>query len=266
MNNILKFEIKQNLNLTLIWSIAISIFATIYLAMSPIFIDQADIITDLMASLGEDVLKGFGINFESFFTPVGFFSYIGGYLFAALGVQAMMYGLKAFLKEKNNKSTDFLFTKPISRNQIFWGKTTANVLLLALTQIIVITTIMCATNVFNDVDYDQTLMLKQTIVVVPIQWLFLGLGTLISVNLDKFKNIAALAIMTSVGMFILNMLSAIITSDIFTHLSFYSYYNLSEIVSTGEIDGQFLGLTVILLIMMFVSANYIFTHRDIKSP
>ncbi len=262
---ITKFEIKRNYKVTLIWSIAVSLVATLYIAMSPLFVDQADTIMDFMASIGEDLVASLGINFDNFFTPVGFFSYIGGYIFAAMGVQAIIYGIKAFVKEKNQKSTEFLYTKPVSRTSIYIQKTVANAILLLITQVIVISVIMGTTALFNDVDYNQTLLLKEAIAIIPIQFLFLGLGTLIGCSVDRLKNIVSVSIGLSIGMFVLNMLASILESDILGYISFFNYFNLSEIVTSEQFDNQFVGLTIILLFIFYIGGLFIFNHRDIKS-
>lgn len=262
--NIIKLELLQNYRQTLIWSIVASFFAIIYIALSPLFIEQSAIIMDFMSSLGEDLLQGFGINFENFFSPIGFFSYIGTYLFLGLGIQAMSYGLRSFVREKNQKSLEFLYVKPISRNRIYCCKLIANLILLIFTQVIVISVILIATDFFNKLEYNHLLMLKLTLVIVPIQLLFLSLGALIGVSVNKLKNVVTLSIMVNIGMFIMNMLASILDSKVLMNLSFYSYFNLSEIVSTEQYEMKFIILTIILIIIFNASSIMIINKRDLK--
>ncbi len=262
--DIIKFEIKRNYKVTLIWAVAVSLAATVYISMSPLFIDQADTIMGFLSSLGEDLVAGLGINFDNFFTPIGYFSYIGGYLFAALGVQAMIYGIKSFAKEKNQKSVEFLYTKPVTRTKLFVSKTVANIILLTISQAIVIASIMISTDVFNDVDYDQALMFKETFALVPLQYMFLGLGTLIGCSVDRFKNIVSASIMVSVGMYIINMLATILDSDMLGYISFFNYYNLNEIVSEGNYNGNFVFISLVIIIVLLSAALTTYNKRDIK--
>lgn len=262
--NIFKFEFKRNLTNTIIWTVAIILIGLLYTAMGPIFLDQSDLIYDFMVGMGEEFLKGLGINFETFFTPVGFFAYIGGFIGLALAVQATMYGIKAFVLEKNNHSVEFLYTKPASRSKLFLAKFGANGLLLLITQVFVIGSIYVATDVFNDVAYDHRLMLGLLITFIPLQFMFFTLGTLIGSTANRLKNIVSVSLMISFVMFFMNMLGGIIEIKAFNYLSFFNYYNLGDISLTGEFDLTFVGLSLVLIAVFTISSLIIYNKKDLK--
>lgn len=263
--NIFKNELKRNSKVTYIWIVSVMIASIMFMAMSPLFLDQSEALKGYLEAMGPELMQGMGINIDTFFTPVGFFGYIGGYITLALSVQGMIYGLKTFLIEKNQKTTEFLYTKPVSRTNVFTQKVLANVCLLAFTQIIIIATIMSTTSFVSTVDYDSDILFKMAFSIVPIQFLFYGLGLLIGSSVDKLKNIVSVALGVSIGMYFLNVMSALFDSKVLNYISFFSYFNLSKISVSGSYDGGYIVLTIILLVALFGGSYAMFNKRDFKA-
>lgn len=263
--NVFKNEFWRYFKLTCIWTVAVVLVAATYLAMAPIFIEQSDTLKVYIEGMGDEVLKGMGIDLDTFFSPVGFFGYIGGYIMLALGIQAMIYGIKTLALEKNKKVLDFLYTKPVSRANVYFQKVLANLLLLAITSVFVVLTIVFVTDLVNDVDYDKATMLKLALTMVPIQLLFYSLGLLVGSSVDKLKNITSVSLFVCIGMYFLNVMSAMFDSKVFEYVSFFNYYNLSEIATNKGYSSESLVLTLVVLIVLFLSSYLVFKKRDFRA-
>lgn len=262
--NIISFEIKRRLKTTIIWTVIISLVGLLYTAMGPAFINQSETLISFLSGMGEDFLKGFGINLDTFFSPAGFFGYIGGFIALVLAIQAMIYGIKAFVGEKNNKSIEFLYVKPNSRINIFIQKYIANIILLTITQVVVITILYFATDIINTVDYDHHLMFLLLLTFVPLQYMFFTLGTLIGVTVDRLKNIVAISIGIGIGMFFLNMLGGIIDNQIINYITFFNYYNLSDITFNNQYDSHFVLISIGIICFLTIISAIIFMKKDMK--
>lgn len=262
--NIVSFEIKKGLKTTVIWTIVISLVGLLYTAMGPAFINQSETLISFLSNMGEQFLKGFGINLDTFFSPAGFFGYIGGFIALTLAIQATIYGIKAFVDEKNNKSIEFLYVKPNSRFNIFVQKYIANIVLLSITQIVVITIIYFATDLINTVDYDHHLMFLLLLTFVPLQYMFFTVGTLIGVTVDKLKNIVAISIGLGIGMFFLNMLGGIIDNQVIDYITFFNYYNLSDITFNNQYDSHFVLVSIGIISCLTIISAIIFVKKDMK--
>lgn len=262
--NIVKFEIKRNLKTTLIWAVVISIVAGLYASMAPIFINESDALISYMQSMGDQFVKAVGVDLNTFFTPVGFFGYFGPFVALALGVQAMIYGLKAFVTEKNSNSVEFLYTKPNTRINILVQKYAANIVLLSLTQVIVIASNYVITDMINTVDYDHTLLLLLLCTFIPIQYLFFTLGAVIGVSVNKLKNVVGVSLGVTMMMFFLNMLSNLLGDDKFKYVSFFSYFNTTDITNDGGYDPVFVGLTIAIIVILTIASGLILKKRNMK--
>lgn len=262
--NIVYFEIKRSLPSTLIWTVAIVIIGLLYTAMGPIFIDSSADMRTFLSEMGQPFLDGLGIDIDTFFSPVGYFSYIGGFIGLALGIQALIYGINSFVLEKNKQVVEFLYTKPVSRTKLFCAKYFANWILLTLTQIVVISAIYIATDKVNSVSYDNGLMLLLLLSFIPLQYLFYTLGAVIGVVVNKQKNVVAISIGIALGMFFLNMLNAILGDHVFDLLTFFNYYNMSDIVANQHYDILLVLISAGLIGIFGILSLLIFRTKDIK--
>lgn len=262
--NILKFEVKNNMKTTLIWAIIVSLAGMLYVAMGPVFLEQTELMKDFMLSMGEEFLTTLGINFETFFSPTGYFAYVGGFIGMALAVQASIYGIKAFALEKNNKSLEFLYTKPGSRTKVFGAKLGARIILLSITQVIVIATLYFGTEIVNSVDYNHQLLFLMMFSYVPLQYMFLTLGMLIGVSVNRLKNIVPISLLLGIGMFFINMLGGLVDNQVFDYISFFNYYNLSDLSLNESYDSNFVILSITLITIFTISSLVIFNKKDMK--
>ncbi len=263
--NILRFEIKRNAKVTYIWIIAVLAVSIMYLAMGPMFTEDSTALMGALESFGPEMREAMGIDLETFFSPVGFYSYVGGYITLALCIQGMIYGMKAFVTEKNQKSSDFLYTKPASRTNIYVQKVLANAILLTVTQIVVIFVINISMDMLNKEVYDQGLLFLMTLAIVPMQYLFYGMGVLVGVTVPKFKHVVALSLFVGILMYFLNMLSAMFDNKFIEFVSFFNYYTLSDILREETFATSSIVITIILLVLMFGGSYLIINKRDLRA-
>lgn len=261
--NIFKFEFKKSLKTTLIWSIAMIAFGLMYIVMGPVFIDQSAPVIAMLGNMDQAFLDGLGIDMNVFFTPIGFFSYIGSYIGVALAVQALMYGLKTFVTEKNGKSVEFLYTKPISRTKLFLEKNAASLALLTITQVIVITTLFISSDLINTVEYDNGLMLLIMCTYIPIQWMFYSVGILIGTSVNKLKSVVSTSVMIALGMYMLKMISDVVGSDTLGYFSFFKYFNMIDIITDGVNYPMAIAAVGIIVICCLVS-YIVYIRKDMK--
>lgn len=129
---IFKHEMKMNIKLLAIWSIAIGVLLMICMMMFPQISKQMDNVNEMYSSMGS-FTEAFGMDKINFGTAIGFYGIecgsmlgIGGSLFAA------MLGIGLLSKEEGAHTAEFLFTHGISRHRILLEKLLAMVTILIL--------------------------------------------------------------------------------------------------------------------------------------
>ncbi len=129
---ILRHEMKSGFGAMLIWSVALSIFAIIALAMYPLVANYSDMINFLVERMGlmGQMFNLQNMNFYEFMTYYGLeygnFMGLGGGMFAAVT------GMVMVAREEGRHTAEYLFSQPISRGSVLIQKFIALILLVTL--------------------------------------------------------------------------------------------------------------------------------------
>lgn len=113
--NIFFHELKAYRKSTIIWACSLSAVAVLLLSMYPDFLTNEAEMKKLLEGYPEAVRKAIGVSIESFFTILGFYSYVFLYVMLSGSIQAMNFAVSIISKEVRQKTADFLLTKPVSR-------------------------------------------------------------------------------------------------------------------------------------------------------
>ena len=136
----LKRELKINLKSFLIWvSILLGMYILIF-AIYPHLMNEntKESLNQMMQSMPQEILSTFNMDIVGIESAYGWFK-TEGYTFLTLigGLYASILGTTILLKEENDKTIEFLATKPVSRNQIVTAKVLCGVLYIVAITIII---------------------------------------------------------------------------------------------------------------------------------
>jgi ABC-2 type transport system permease protein len=129
---VLRHELKTGLGATLIWSVALSIFGSIALAMYPLVSKYSDMINFLVERMGlmGQMFNLQNMNFYEFMTYYGLeygnIMGLGGGMFAAVT------GMVMVAKEEGRHTAEYLFSQPVGRASVLIQKFMALVILVVL--------------------------------------------------------------------------------------------------------------------------------------
>ena len=140
----LRRELRVNLRSFIIWSVvAIALFSIAYLVY-PSIINNYDpeMLDKLVQSMPKNMQEAFNMDISSISSVLGWFKTEGyTYLILILGLYSAILGANILTKEENDKTIEFLYSKPISRNKILFKK--------ILCGIIYIVAIVLVNTIFN---------------------------------------------------------------------------------------------------------------------
>lgn len=118
-------ELKARRNSLIIWSV--SMVALVYLSMAKYgALSEGDqVLSDLVAQLPDSVQAFFGMSGLNVTTLRGYYGVV--FLFVALlgSVHAGMLGADLLAREERDKTSEFLYTRPVSRRYIMVNKALA---------------------------------------------------------------------------------------------------------------------------------------------
>ncbi len=122
MTNVFKRELRANLRATIFWCIGIAAFAGIgFVKYSGVAGAGADInmIFDMLPRI---VRIAFGMGTLPVYEPHGYFACLYVWLCFLAYTQSALLGGTILAKEERDKTADFIFTKPVTRTDVIFGK------------------------------------------------------------------------------------------------------------------------------------------------
>jgi len=133
-------EIRRTRAGLIIWCIAAAALAGMGMMEYPVIGPQTALVEQSLAlipKLGQIV---FGVYGPSLSNPLGYFAVMAYWCGLVIFTHAMYTGASVVAKENRDKTTEYLFTMPCSRNEIIWAKILAilfNILVMGIVNIVI---------------------------------------------------------------------------------------------------------------------------------
>lgn len=264
--NIYKFEVNKQWISTLLWGAGIIAGMLMYIAFFPTMAEDPEMMTSIMDNFPDEFLAFFGINGDLPFNSVlGYYALTMQFVCIAYAIHAVYLGLSIISIEERELTADFLLTKPISRQRIFFNK-----ILSSITHIIILWLIICGGSLISltlfragqTIDYSA--MLIYLISILLFQLSFFSIGLLASLLLPKLDNVIVYAVVIGFGFFIITSLGEMLSMDWVSYLSPFGHFNSNDVL----VDGLNVGLTsinIIITIGCLIGAFILYQNKDVHS-
>lgn len=261
--NIYVYELRTLRKSTSIWGASIVGLTALMLSMYPTFVADAEQFMQLLSSLPTEVLQAFGVQLESLFSIIGYYSYIFTYIVLCGAIQAMNLGLSFLSKETREKTADFLLAKPITRMQIVTAKLCAAITSLLITQVVYLISSILIVSFITSEEYDRGIFLLILISFSIIQCIFFAIGCLLSVILPKIKSVLPVSLAIVFGFYIIGLFSASIVDDGLRAFTPFKYFEPSSMIKNGSYESTYLLLSLSIIVIAVALSYYIYQKKDI---
>ncbi|WFD10983.1 ABC transporter permease subunit [Tepidibacter hydrothermalis] len=263
--NIFTREMKANRKSLILWCLGIVAMIVGSIGKFLAFSSSEQSINDIINIYPKSLLNMLGISSFDLSTALGFYGVLFLYLILISTVHAVMLGSNIISKEEKDKTTEFLFVKPVSRNKIITSKLLAALLNIIILNIVTFITSYLIVDYFNEGDATFGYITKLMIGMFVLQLIFMCIGSLLS-SVSKKPNTAT---STSTGILLITfMLSMIINmNDKFQDLKYitpFQYFKAESIISGDGIDTVFIILSIIIIGLSLVGTYIFYKNRDLN--
>ncbi len=264
MNIYLK-ELRDYRRALIWWTLAIIAFIVSAMSKYQGYQKSGTSIKDLIDSMpaGLSAVLGFkGLDLQS---PGGFFAMCVLYLGLMLGVHAVLLGSGIIAKEETDKTSEFLFTKPISRNRILVSK-----LLAAFTAIVILNLVtLVSSMVLMPAFYDGPSINGDILFLMPsvffIQLWFLVIGVAFATAMHRPRRAGMFSAAILLAAFIIS--AFVDLTDRFNFLKYttpFKYFDVKTIFADHSYSVQYISITVAAVIIMLAGSRYAYKSRDLN--
>ena len=267
MIELIKTEFKRNLRSLILWSSIVAGMAALMLLLYPAFKDAFSQMEEFLSIYPEEFLEAFGMG-EGGLDMSDFYGWFGveGYLFVNLigGSYAAILGGSILSKEEDDKTIEFLLSKPISRDRILYGKGFVVAINLLLLNTLVGLVLLIAFTIYGDLNVPVWLLFSYAPFI--LQMIFASLSFLISVFVIKSRKVISIALGIVIGMYVIDLISKL--TDEFEYLKYitpYEYINAVSIVNDETIKPLYLLISFLIITISFMSAWFFYRKKDITA-
>ncbi|WP_163103444.1 ABC transporter permease subunit [Peribacillus alkalitolerans] len=263
--NIFMHELKAYRKSTIIWSLSLIAIIVIFMSMYSSFAKDADDFIKILESYPEAIRNALGFNQENFFTILGFYSFPLSFITLCAAIQAMNLGTSIVSKEVREKTADFLLTKPVTRTQILTGKLLAALVSIIITNMIYFAAASLIAFQVKTEDFSLKIFLLLSLTIFFIQLIFLALGIIISVMVQKIKSVLTVSLATVFAFYFVGMFSDTTNDEVKRYFSPFKYFDTAYIIKHSSYEAAYLMVGAGIIILAIATSYVVYNKKDIHA-
>jgi len=258
-------EIKSNFKSLIIWCIGVFFLVASGMAKYAGMEASEQSINTLMNQLPKPIQSILGLGAFDLTKALGYYGLLFAYLAIMATIHASMLGADIISKEERDKTSEFLFVKPISRSKIITSK-----LLAALLNIIVFNLVTLFSSLIivgyyakGEAITNDILTLMAGMFILQLMFLFIGTGI---AAISKRPKVAA-SFATGILLFTFILSIAIDMNDRLANLKYltpFKYFDAKNLIDGRGLDPFFVTISGVIIVIMFVSTYIFYNKRDLN--
>lgn len=206
-------------------------------------------------------LSGFDLSKTS-----GYFGVLFLYIGLMATVHAVLIGSDIIAKEERDKTSEFLFVKPMSRARIMSAKLAAGLVNLVIFNLVTLFSSVYFVSYFNKhgpAPIHDVLVLMAGLFM--LQLLFFCLGAAVAAVSSKPKTSASVATAILLVTFILSFMVDINGSLAnLKYLTPFKYFDAHTIIATGKLDLTYVIISLVVIMCLLGATYTVYSKRDLS--
>lgn len=262
---IFKYEMKNHIKYILSWSVALAVCIFVMIPVYYSMLGGAESSSNpLYATLGNsDFFQSIGFSLDYLTTPLGIYSFLTSFFMIAAGIFGMHFGISIHTKEFSGKTSEYLFTKPHTRKDIFLSKALAVFYGTLIVGIFFMAASFLALLLFQPgFSVWDCFLISNSLFLVT---LFLAaFGLLIGIAFSANRSPLLTAGLIVFVEYCITSSSRIVGNRVLSFLSPYSFFSAAEISRIGFYEPDYLAWYFALFVVFLFSAYRIFMKKDVQ--
>ncbi|MBC3889209.1 ABC transporter permease subunit [Acetobacterium paludosum] len=263
--NILKQELRMGRKSLIIWCLSLAGILVLFMLIYPSISSQLEDFQKVFKSFPIEFQRALGIADLQLNTILSYYQFPFTYILLAGAVQAMNMGVAVISSEIREKTGDFLFVKPVTRNRIISMKIMAVLVQILITNAFVFVAALITVSILSAEPYNVKLFVLITSSLLFIQIFFASLGLFVSAFLRRIRTVLPISMGVVFIFYIVFLLNETLKDDKLGLISPFGYFDLSELSKTMNYDSLYLLLWFVLVGLFIFLTFRLFARKDLPS-
>ena len=261
--NIFLREIKAHRKSLIFWCIGMFFMIVAGMVKYLGYSSSGPSINDLVAQIPKSIQSVLGFGTFDLTKATGFYGMLYLYLTVMAAIHASMLGAGIISKEERDKTSEFLFVKPVSRNRIIASK-----ILAAFVNIIVLNIITCTASMLvfgyygkgEDIS-GEIMKLMTGMFILQLMYMFIGTG--VAAVSKKPKTAASTATGIMLFTFILSVaVDMSVKLEGLKYFTPFKYFSAKDLMVEG-FNSVFIILSIAIIAALLSITFVFFKKRDL---
>ena len=247
-------ELRRNRRPAIAWTAIVAALVVLYSLLLPSIAESGDSLASMLEAYPEGLLKALNMEDAAMSaTPLGFHVTQSGLLITILGgIFAASLGANLLLKEERDGTAEFLLAQPLSRLQVWAGKTAAAFVYVVAFNAVTFAVSAAAITGFSPDPVDVDALFTYNVYVLLLTVLLASLGLLLSAAVRRGRSMTGVAVAIALGGFFVDAISKITEkARPIGYLSPYRFLDVSVLdpdyaLTVGRLAYFLLGTAVLL--------------------
>lgn len=259
--NIFLIELKAHRKSLIFWCLGMVFMVLGGMNKFATFESMGQSVNDMMDAFPKSVKTILGLGDFDLTKASGFYGILFLYLIIMATIHAVMLGANIIAKEERDKTAEFLFVKPISRESVINAKLLASLVnILILNFVTLISSFIIVNSYSNEkgINGDIALLMFGMLI---LQLLFLSLGTVVAALSKNPK----LAIIISTSILLATFLLSVIIDmtekiDFLKYFTPFKYFEAKDLMNQGTVQFVYVLISFVLG-TVFTFLTYLFYKK-----
>ncbi|MCD6253703.1 MAG: ABC transporter permease subunit [Thermotogae bacterium] len=262
--NVYKWDLKRYIKGVLAWSTVLILLQFMYASFYPSFAEDTELITKWMKIMPRAFVKLFGLEDLDFSNILNYLAMVSSIYVTLVGsVFASLVGVRSISREEDEKTAEFLLSKPVSREKIVISK-----FLSSLTQVLIFDGIVSLAslgflNIYKQGDFDVTKFWLFWFSQIVLHLTIMNISFLIGAVLKKIEGALPLSLGTMFVLYVVNMISKLTEeAEFLKYFTPFSYSDPAVVMKSG-LSASYLYFYVFVNIVLFTVSALRYSKKDI---
>lgn len=265
--NIYWRELRINRRSLVIWVITLAALGVLVMALFPSIAKEAQNFGELLAVMPQGLIAAFGLEKISMTDILGYYAtkqVISVSLFGS--IYAIMLGAGMLSKEVNDRTIEFLLSKPVSRSEVITAKLCSVVTLIVLFDLLISAIMFAVMETVKIEDFSINLFVILSAAVMLLHLTFASLGFLIAVADPHTRSVVPFSLGLVLVTYFLSIAAALSDKlDFLKYFSPFKYVDAADIIVAGRIEPAYLVLMALINGTAVILTFVLYRRKDIMA-
>ncbi len=264
MNIFLK-ELKSHRKSLIFWCIGVFLMVASGMGKYEAYRSSGQSMKDLLKDMPKSLAAVLGFNELDVSKASGYYGLLFLYLLLMATIHAAMLGATIIAKEERDKTSEFLFVKPVSRNKIISAKLLAAFVNIAIFNLVTFASSVILMGKYSDgenVNGDIAITMAGMFI---LQVLFMVIGSALAAVKKKPKKAASQATAILLLTYVLSV--AIDLNESIEGLKYFTpfkYFEAKNVMYGGGLEAVFVIISVVMIAALSAATIIFYKKRDLN--